>query len=215
MKPELTDHLDKVRATVEEVERIVALHEYPDDPRTVLVRGLLATIDQHHRSVLLLIKSGIVGSAYALARVIIRSTRYGLWINSCATSDQILRIPQEDDVILSILEMNKEIEVAYQGDPFFVELRDHWAAKLHRYSSESIVLFGQFCIDPKSGLEHQDEEVTDVVTMATLCIVLLASKFLATQKHAFECKQVEALATAYAGESTKTPLLRFGTATGQ
>ena len=197
MKPELADHLDKVRATVEEVERIVDLHEYPEDPRTVLVRGLLATIDQHHRSVLLLIKSGIVTSAYALARVIIRSTRYGLWINSCATSDQILRIPQEDDVILSIPEMNKEIGAAYQDDPFFVELRDRWATKLYRYSSEAIVLFGQFCIDPKSGLEHQDEEVKDVVTMATLCIVLLASKFLATQKHAVESKQVEVLAAAY------------------
>ena len=201
MKPELADHLDKVRATVEEVERIVDLHEYPHDPRTVLVRGLLATIDQHHRSVLLLIKSGIVTSAYALARVIIRSTRYGLWINSCATSDQILRIPQEDDVILSIPEMNKEIGAAYQDDPFFVELRDRWAAKLYRYSSEAIVLFGQFCIDPKSGLEHQDEEVKDVVTMATLCSVLLASKFLATQKHVVDRKQVAALATAYAKDS--------------
>ena len=201
MKPELANHLEKVRATVEEVERIVDLHKYPDDSRTVLVRGLLAMIDQHHRSVLLLIKSGIVGSAYALARVIIRSTRYGLWINSCATSDQILRIPQEDDVMLSIPEMNKEIEVAYQGDHFFAELRDRWAAKLYRYSSETIVLFGQFCIDPKYGLEHQDEEVRDVVTIATLCTVLLASKFLATQKHAAECKQVEALATAYAKES--------------
>ncbi|HEY1469970.1 MAG TPA: hypothetical protein VGF61_13080 [Candidatus Acidoferrum sp.] len=201
MKLELANYLDEVGATVAEVERILDLHEYPDDPRTVLVRGLLVTIDQHHRSVLLLIKSGVVGSAYALARVIIRSTRYGLWINSCATSDQILAIPQEDDLMLSIPEMNKEIEVAYQGDPFFVELRDRWAAKLHRYSSGSLVRFGQFSIDPKSGLEHHDEDVRDVVTIMTLCIVLLASKFLATQKRTVESKQVEALATAYAKES--------------
>jgi hypothetical protein len=201
MKAELAHHLNKVGATVAEAERIVELHKYPDDPRTVLVRGMLATIVQHHRSILLLIKSGVDNSAYALARVIVRSTRYGLWINSCATSDQVLTIPQEDDVLLSIPEMNKEIEVAYQGDPFFAELRDRWAAKLHRYSSETIVLFGQFSIDPKSGLEHQDEEVKDVVTIATLCIVLLASKFLATQKRVVESKQVEALAMAYEKES--------------
>lgn len=200
MNLELAGHLDKVRATVEDVVRIVDLCEYPDDPRTVLVRGLLATIDEHHRSVLWLIKRGAVGSAYALARVIIRSTRYGLWINACATSDQILRTSHEHDTILSIPEMNKEIEVAYQGDPFFVELRDRWAAKLYRYSSETFVRLGQFSIDPKSGLPDQDEEVKDVLTIATLCIVLLASKFLATQKHAVEGKQVEALATAYAKE---------------
>jgi hypothetical protein len=197
MKPELAHHFDKVRATVEEVERIVDLHKYPDDPRTVLVRGVLATIVQHHRSFLLLVKSGFVGSAYALARDIIRGTRYGLWINSCATSDQILGIHEEDDFGLSIPEMNKEIEAAYQGDPFFLELRDRWATKLYRYSRATIVRVGQFCIDPKSGLEHEDEEVRDVVTAATLCIVMLASKFLATQTHEVESNQVEALTTAY------------------
>ena len=53
MKPELAHHLDKVRATVEEVRRIVDLHKYPDDPGTVLVRVLLATIVLHHSSILL------------------------------------------------------------------------------------------------------------------------------------------------------------------
>lgn len=201
MKAELAHHLDKVRVTVAEVERIVDLHEYPNDPRTVLVRGLLATIIEHHRSVLLLIKNGSAGSAYALARDIIRGTRYGLWINSCATIDHIRNIRQEDEFALSIPEMNKEIEAAYQGDSFFVELRDRWAAKLYRYSRETIVRVGQFYIDPKSGLGSDDEECGDVLTIATLSIVLLASKFLATQKLVDECEQVEALATAYVKES--------------
>ena len=199
MKPELVNHLRKVQATVAEVDRIVDLYKYPDDSRTVLVSGLLATIDQHHHGTLLLIKSGAVGSAYALARDIIRGTRLGLWINSCATNDQILRIHKEDESILSIPEMNEEIKAAYQSDPFFVELMDRWAAKLYRYSRETIVRFGQFSIDPKLGLAHthEDEEVADVVTTVTLCIVLLASKFLATHKHEVESKQVEALATPY------------------
>ena len=68
MKLEAAHYLDKVGATVAEVERIIDLHEYPDDPRTVLVRGLLATIAQYHRGAVLLIKSGIDDSAYALAR---------------------------------------------------------------------------------------------------------------------------------------------------
>jgi hypothetical protein len=49
MKPELAKHLDKVRDTVAEVDRIVSSHTYPDDRRTVLVMGLLATIIQHQR----------------------------------------------------------------------------------------------------------------------------------------------------------------------
>ena len=200
MKVEAADYLDKAWATVAEVERIVDLHEYPNDPRTVLVRGLLATMAQYHRSARLLVQSGFVGPTYVLVRDIIRGTRYALWINCCATSDEILSIHEDDDFGLSSLEMTKEVEAAYQDDPFFLELRDRWGAKLNRYLRGRIVRFGQFCINPKSGLDHKDEEVKEVVTIATLCIVLLASKFLARQKHAVECKEVEALATAYTGE---------------
>lgn len=97
--------------------------------------------------------------------------------------------------------MNKEIEAAYQGDSFFVELRDRWGDRLYRYSRDSIVRIGQFYLDPKTGLGHEDGDVGDAVTTATLCIVMLASKFLVTQKHADESKQVEALATAYTKEN--------------
>lgn len=197
MRPQLSHHLSEAGATVEEVQRIIDCYKYPDDARTVLVRGLLATAMQHHRSVLLLAKRGIVHSAYALARDIIRCTRYGMWINACATREQILSIHDEDYVALSIPEMTREIETAYQGDAFFAELRDRWAAKLDRYLRETSIRAGQFCINPESGLEQEDEETGEVVTIATLCIVLLANKFLATQKHGVESKQVEALAEAY------------------
>lgn len=197
MKAELSHHLSEAGATVQELQRIVDCCPYPDDPRTVLVRGLLATVVQHHRSVLWLVRRGLLHSAYALARDIIRSTRYALWINACATSDQILGIGDQDYSALTIPEINKAIEAAYEHDPFFVELKCRWAAKLDRYSRETVVRIGQFCINPQSGLQQEDEEVGDGVTIATLCIVLLASKFLATQNHLVESRQVEALAAAY------------------
>lgn len=197
MKPELSHHLGKAAATIQEVQRVVDFYQYPEDPRTVLVRGLLATVVQHHRSLLLLIRRGILHSAYALTGDVIRGTRFGLWLNACATSDQIRNIREEDYSALTISEVNKAIEAAYQDDPFFLELKCRWAAKLDRYSRETIVRIGQFCINPQFGLQQEDEEVRDVVTIATLCIVLLASKFLATQKHAVESKQVEVLEAAY------------------
>ena len=40
MKLELARYLDKARDTVTEVDRIVSLHSYPGDIRTVMVRGL-------------------------------------------------------------------------------------------------------------------------------------------------------------------------------
>ena len=158
MKLELAKHLDRVRDTVSEVDRIVSSHRYASDRRTVMVMGLLSTIIQHHRSMLQLIKSaGTAGSSWALARDVVKGTRYGLWINSCATEEQILRIEQEDEFPLSIPEMTKEID---------------------------------------------DEEIRDATTIATLCIALLAGKFLAGQRHSADCEQIETLAADYANRAS-------------
>src|SRR5215472_6961516 len=117
MKWELASHLDKIRDTVTEVGRIVSSHRYPDDRRTVFVTGLLATMTQHHQSALELLKSGAVRSSYALTQVLVRDMRYGLWINCCATEEQILRL-ERGEVLLLSPEMIKEVEAAYSADPF-------------------------------------------------------------------------------------------------
>jgi hypothetical protein len=198
MKPELAKHLDKVRDTVTEVDRIVSSHPYPGDTRTVMVMGLLSTIIQHHRSILQLIKSANVGSSYALTRDIVKGMRYGLWLNSRATDEQIIRIQQEDEFPLSIPEMIKEIEAAYSKDPFFENLKSRWGTQLYKYTRSDIVHVGLWHIDPGSGLDLDDGEIRDVTTTATLCIVLLAGKFLAGQGYAVDCKQIETLAVDYA-----------------
>jgi hypothetical protein len=80
MKPQLIEDIDKARDTVTEVDQIVSSRDYPCDTRTVMVRGLLSTMIEHHRSLLQLVKSAAVGSSLALAREIIKGLRYGLWI---------------------------------------------------------------------------------------------------------------------------------------
>jgi hypothetical protein len=198
MKFELTRHLDKARDTVTEVERIVSLHGYPTDKRTVLTRGLLSTIIEHHRGMLILIKSGTIGSAYALARDIVKGMRYGLWINSCATEEQIHRTEVGDEFPLSIPEMTAEIESVYKTDRFFESLKNRWATQLYKYSLSSVMQLGHWEIDASSGLHYDDEKIGDVATIGTICILLLAAMFLATQKCVADCEKVETLAGDFA-----------------
>jgi len=203
MKPELAKHLDKVRETVAAVDRIVSAHSYPADRRTVMVRGLLSTIIQHHRSILLLLKSGgTFASPCALARDVVKGLRYGLWINSCATEEQISRIETDDEFPFSIPEVIKEIEAAYSTDPFFEDLRKRWGAQLYRYSRTDIFQLGRWNIDSGCGLHLDDGEVREMTTIATLCVVVLAAKFLAAQQHSADCKQIETLAAGYASRTS-------------
>jgi len=197
MKWELARHLDKVRDTVTEVDSIVSSHRYPDDRRTVFVNGVLATMYQHHQSALQLLKSGAVVSAYALTRDLVRDLRYGLWINSCATEEQIVRLENGEEFPLGIPEMTKEVEAAYSADPFFHALKNRWGGQLTKYSLSGVPQFGRWSIDASSGLHHDEDEIREVMTIATLCIVLLAAKFLASQKQPGDCKRVETLAASY------------------
>jgi hypothetical protein len=124
MNLELIRHFDKVRDTVTEVSRIVSSHKYSADRRALFVRGLLAAMIQYHQSVLELTKSAAVTSSYALTRDIVKDMRNGLWINSCATDEQVLQLEKTDEFPLSIPEMTREIEAAYSADPFFNSLED-------------------------------------------------------------------------------------------
>jgi len=200
MKPELVEHLDKARDTVSQVERIVSSHEYPADTRTVMVRGVLSAIIEYHRSMLQLIKSGAITSSRALTREIIQSMRYGLWINACATPEQILRIKEGDEWPLTLPEMIKKIDAA-NADRFYQHLKNRWGSQLHKYSVSGLFQLGRWHIDPSFRLSHEDEEVRDVSALATLCIVVLAAKFLDHQNYGVECKQVEALAELGLGAS--------------
>ena len=203
MKLELTKHLDKVRDTVTEVDRTVSSHKYPSDRRTVMVMGLLSTIIQHHRSMLHLIKSeGTAGSSLALARDILKGMRYGLWINSCATEEQILQIEEADEFPFGIPEVIKEIEAAYCTDRFFEGLKNRWGTQLYKYSRSDIFQLGRWEIGASSGLHLDDGELREATTIATLCIVLLAGKFLAGQGHSADCELIETLAADYAARAS-------------
>ena len=194
MDLELSKYLDKARDSAAEVSRIVSSHKYPSDKRTLLVTGLLAAMTQYHQSVLQLTKSGAVASAYALTRAIVRDARYGLWIISCATNEQVLQVEKESEFLLSIPEMTGEIEAAYRTDPFFQNLKNRWGARLNTYSLSGVLQLGRWDGDPSSGLHFDDDEIREVLTIATLCIVVLAAKFLASQKYLTDSKEIEALA---------------------
>jgi hypothetical protein len=197
MKLELSRHLDRARDTVSEVGRIISLHSYPDDRRTVMVRGLLATIMEHHRSILQLLRSGAVDSSYALARDVVTGMRYGLWINCAATEEQMLQIEAEVAFPLSIPEMVKGIEAAYGKDSFFESLKNHWASQLYKYTRSDVVQVGLWHINASSGLRSDDNEIREVITISTLCVVILAAKFLAGQRYSADGEKIEALAADY------------------
>ena len=197
MKAKLREHLKKVRETVTEVVRVLALHKYPDDSRTVMVAGLLFTIIEHHRSILLLITSGSERSAISLIRDVVDGMYYGLWINGCATPEQIHSIKTDDEFPVKLPEMMKATDTKYEANAFFEDVKNQVGVSLYKANRSGIIQFGRWSIDANARLPDNARELYDVTTAATACILLLAGEFLAKQNHAAESKAVGILAKDY------------------
>jgi hypothetical protein len=196
MKPELANHLNKLRDTVAEMDRILALRKCPNNPRNVAVAGLLSTIVQHHHSILQLINSGAIRSAVALIRDTVDGMYCGLWINSCATLDQRRALKDENAPPPSLPQIIKSVDAAFKADPLFENVKNRCGMPLYKSNRVGILQLGCWSLDSKSdpGLHQDERELCEVTTTATLCILFLAAEFLAKQNHPAESHAVQALA---------------------
>jgi hypothetical protein len=57
MTPETREHLQHCEAAIQEAKRLLAIHGYPDDLRTVMVIGFITQLVEHHEAMLLLIRA--------------------------------------------------------------------------------------------------------------------------------------------------------------
>lgn len=194
---EVEGHLKKVEGAVAEAHRILAQHNYPDNSRTVIAIGLLATMIEHHHGMLLLIRNGRVGAAFALARSIVESMYRGMWITACANEEQIHTFEADDKFPINMREMAKAIDETYRALGFFEGLRNRGWEALCSNAHSGMVQLGRRFREHKVQPNYSDQEVYEVTTTVTTCILLFAGKFLAYQNHGADCTAVEALVGQY------------------
>ena len=197
MSPEITEHLSQIETAVREVKRLLAIHGYPDDLRTVLVIGFIAQMIEHHEATLLLIHQGKAGSAFALARSLVEGMYRALWINLAATDAEVARFERRDDVGLTMAELARLIDTAYEAEEFFTNLRARSWDALNSYTHTGVLQLGRRFREHNVEPAYSDGEIFEVTTYVTTCVVLLAGKFLAVQNRPNEGAAVEGLLETY------------------
>ena len=144
MKNETEGHLKKIEDVIGKAKHILSRCSYPDNSRTVIVIGLLATMIEHHRAMLLLVRNGFVGSSFALARSIVESMYRGMWINACASDAQIESFETDDKFpVKKMWDMAKAIDEAYHANGFFEGLRNRGWAALSSYTHSGMLQLGR------------------------------------------------------------------------
>jgi hypothetical protein len=191
MNLELVEKLNKAREAIGEIDRILARNKYSDDLRTVMVSGLLATIIQHLRSLLVLINSGAVRSAAVLVRDTVYDMYVALWIDECASLDQADRFPLNYD------EIRAQLDTTLQGNYFFENLKYEFHSRFYQYNRSGIIELGLWSLHPETVLHSDEPTLNYLIATATLCVVFLTAEFLAKRNHLADSQLVLALAESH------------------
>jgi hypothetical protein len=197
MTPENVEHLNRVGVVIDDAKRLLARYGYPDDLRTVIVIGFIDQMIEHHEAMLLLIRDGKFGSAFALARSVVESMFRGLWINLCATDAQIEDFERKDELPLTMSEVARAIDRQYHAQGFFEDFKNRAWASLCSYTHTGLLQLGRRFSDHNVQPAYTDAEIFEVTTTVTTCVLLLVAKFLAVQNHADECREAEGLIGTY------------------
>ena len=205
MKPELLESLDEARDTITSLNGILSANKYTDDLSTVLVTGLLTTLIQYHHSILLLVNVGDVRAAAALARDVVDNMYVALWINGCASADQVNKIKTDDRFPVTYPEIFEQVDSKHKENTYFSELTGRCGAPLYSYNRSGILKLGLWSLGSHVEL-HDEREITRGLSAVTLCILFLACEFLAKQNRVGESKLVQDLADEYEKRSASRSL---------
>jgi hypothetical protein len=197
MTPETEMHLRDVERAIAAAKALLSKHGYPDDLRTVIVAGLIDIMIEHHESMVLLIRSGKIGSVFALLRSVVESMYRGLWLNYCATDAEVMRFEAKDDIPLTLGQMAEAIDDKYRADGFYVDFKKRSWGALNSYTHSGVLQLGRRFTGHELKPAYTDEQVFEATTTATTCVLLLVSRFFVAHNFGDESKETDQLIESY------------------
>lgn len=196
-------HLQSIEKVTDRARTLVTEKTYPDDLRTVMVAGIVDQMFEHHAAVIGLIRNHLTGSAFALARSIYEGLYRGMWINLCATNEQVKSFENDDKLPKSMRQMAEDIDATYTAGTFFIDLMNRAWGALCSYTHTGLLQLGRRFTGGIIKPAYSDEEIIEVTTSVTTFVLLLVGKFLAVQGYADACREAEGLIHIY-GKAAST-----------
>jgi hypothetical protein len=173
-----------------QVKRVITPLEYPDDEWSTTVAAFIDQAFEHHAAIVLLIRSALFGSAFALLRSLVEIVIRGVWIAACATHAEIKRFREKDEIDHSFGNMAKAIDAACGIDYFHDLKKNNWAA-LNSYTHTGILQLGRRFTGDKLSPSYKDEEKIEVIRTGTTMLLLIVRPFLARHGHKNEAIQID------------------------
>ncbi|MGH9500453.1 MAG: DUF6988 family protein [Terriglobales bacterium] len=183
---------------------LLSPRRYQNNLRTVLVGGLVTQVIEHHEAMLLLIRNNKNGSAFALARSIFEGLFRGTWFQVCATDTQLQDFEKNDELPagINMTTIATAIDAATTHDPqdpndHFTDLRKRGWPHLCSYAHSGMLQLARRFTGEKAEPCYKDDEIIEITTSSTTCVLLLVATFLGGQNLFTESHAAAALIGTY------------------
>jgi hypothetical protein len=185
-----------------EIKKVITPLKYPDDEWSTTVAAFIDQAFEHHAAIILLIRSALFGSAFALLRLLIEIVVRGVWIAACATDAEIQRFREKDEIDHTFGDMAKAIDAACGIDYFYDLKKRSWAA-LNSYTHTGNLQLGRRFTGDRLNPSYKDGEKIEVIRTGTTMLLLIVRPFLAKHGHKKEAVQIDEIGKSWAASSKK------------
>lgn len=194
--------LKLAEGVAKEIKKVITPLKYADDEWSTTVAAFIDQALEHHPAIILLIRSAIFGSAFALLRPLVELVFRGVWIATAASDVEIKRFREKDEINHSFGEMAKAIDKAC-GIDFFHNLKKRSWDALNSYTHTGILQLGRRFTGHNLEPSYTDGEKSEVISTATTMLLLLVRPFLVKHGHNNEAVRVDEIGNLWVAESKK------------
>jgi Family of unknown function (DUF6988) len=198
MTPKLREHLVKCEKAMQSAKPILGKLYFPDDYRTTVVIGFISILVEHQEAFVLLCVREMFGSAFALGRPIVEGMYRALWLNVCATDEELNRFIEKDDIRQTLAKLAEAIDPAHNSGDLFQRLKKNAWKALNSYTHTGMLQIGRRFTKHEVTDSYSEAEIYEMATTLTTCVLIVISRFLAKQNHPEDAKAIDALVETYA-----------------
>jgi hypothetical protein len=172
--------------------------EYVRQNKNLLLMAYMDIALEHHEAIQLLVKAQLYGSAFALTRSLFDTIFRALWINACATENQIEEIINRDDAKFPRMgDMIAAIDERYSTDVFFTSLKKRSWAAMCSYAHSGLLQITRRFTDDEVKPNYGDGEILEVLNAMNIAVILASRMFFMSVGRQHEADKVEKMMAEY------------------
>ncbi len=193
---EVEKELKSTEAVILEIKKILNSHHYTDEEYSTVVAGFIDQVLEHLEAIILLTRSNLNGSAFALVRSVAEGLVRGVWFTTCASHDQVMKFRDDDKIDQTFGEMSNAID-AKCGIDFFADFKKRSWNPMNSYTHTGILQIGRRFTGHVLIPSYKDGEITEMMRVSTTCIILLVRPYLVRQGHVESAKAIDVIGEKY------------------